>query len=758
MNPPRPKRLLTWPVAFLLVPALVLAVHWRAAAPGQTFVNFDLPAFFIQMRDALQQSLRRGELPLWQRGIFLGFPLFADPQVAAFEPTVWLTLGLDPARSLTVGTLIHLVVAGWGALYWAKRRGLGASEGLLAAIVFALGGKVTVHLLHWNFPASLCWWPFLLGGIDGFVREGRGRHLAVTAVAGCLSWLGGAPQMGYFGTVLAGLYALVHAPVLWRRRPVDALLALAAAPLGFLLAAPSVLPVSELAALGPRGAGVSYAFATSWNWKSWTDLSALVVPRAYGMGWGYRGPLNAWENIGYLGVFALALACAAPLRKRGNAVLAAVAALGIALGFGERAPLGLHWLLYKYLPGFGSFRNPTRLALVSSLCVAMLAAEGLAALRASRRRVPRVAAALALLECGALFFLFFVPGFRPAELAQSAAITGAVTAGGFAFLWLSRRGVALGLAAASIALLDSSLNFRDANPIGAVSAQRPRLDAFQPLVPAPPAPRRVAVITRDGFGLANDVIRHDWEGVSGWGPTTIGRVRALLEATRDGALGGVNQVDRDTLWPRPDPTSPLWPLLDCPLVVSDERPKLPPIGPGVKVEDRQLVPYRAPALPRVFWSGAHVVAADEAVAKPLLRAARGDEVVVPSQDPRLPPSGPPAGPVAASAVRVQGPRVEAELDAPRDGLAVVLDPWFPGWSATVDGQPAPLVRADYAFLAVPVKAGHHALRLRYRPRLLWPGVALSAATALALAAALGWRRRHPVPKIAGGAAPKVAAA
>ncbi|HZZ86273.1 MAG TPA: YfhO family protein [Anaeromyxobacteraceae bacterium] len=754
----RPRRLLSWPAAFLLVPALVVAVHWGAAAPGQTLINFDLPAFFIQMRDALQQSLRRGAFPVWQRGIFLGFPFFADPQVAVFEPTVWLTLGLDAARSLTVGTLLHLTFAGWGTLYWVRKRGLGASEGLLAAVVFALGGKVTVHLLHWNFPASLCWWPFMLGGIEGFVRQGRGRHLAVTAVAGCLSWFGGAPQMGYFGTVVTGLYALVYAPVLWRRRPMDALLALAAAPLGFLLAAPSVLPVSELAALGPRGAGVSYAFATSWNWQSWRDLFVLVVPRAYGMGWGYQGPLNGWEMTGYLGVFALALACAAPLRQRGNATLAAVAALGIAVGFGDRAPLKLHWLLYELLPGFGNFRNPTRLALVSSLCVAVLAAEGLAALRVAPRRTLRVAAALALCEAAALAFLFLVPGFRPEELARSAAITGAVAAAGFAFLWLSRRGVAVGLAAVAIALLDFGLNFRDANPVGPAAAQGPRLGAFQPLLPPPPAPRRVAVITPDGFGLANDVIRHDWEGVNGWGPTMIGRVRTLLGGTRDGRVGGLVPVDQDTLWPRPDPSSPYWPLLSCPLVLADFQLPLPFLGASAPVEDRVLAAYRAPALPRVFWTGAYTVASDEAVAQPLLRAASGAEAVVAAGNPALPPSGAPAGPIAAGEVRVAGPRLEAELDAPRDGLAVVLDPWFPGWSATVDGQPAALVRADYAFMAVPVKAGHHALRLQYRPRLLWPGVALSAAAALGLAAVLGWRRRHPLPQGAAGAGPKVAAA
>ncbi|BDG09578.1 YfhO family protein [Anaeromyxobacter paludicola] len=754
----RPRRLLSWPAAFLLVPALVALVHWRVVLPGQAFINFDLPAFFIQMRDALQQSLRHGDLPTWQRGIFLGFPFFADPQVAAFEPTAWLTLGLAPARALTVGTLLHLVLAGWGTLYWVRQRGLGPSEGLLAAVIFALGGKVTAHLLHWNFPASLCWWPFMLGGIEGFVRRGRGRHLAVTAVAGCLSWFGGAPQMGYFGTVVTGLYALVHAPVLWRRRPMDALLALAAAPLGFVVAAPSVLPVSELAALGPRGAGVDYAFATSWNWTSWRDLFVLVVPRAYGMGWGYRGPLNGWEMTGYVGVFALALACAAPLRQRGNATLAAVAVLGIAVGFGERAPLHLHWLLYRFLPGFGNFRNPTRLALVSALCVAVLAAEGLAAIRTAPRRTLRAALVLGLCEAAALAFLFLVPGFPPEGIAQSAAITGAVAAAGFAFLWLSRRGLAVGLAAAAIALLDFGLNFRDANPVGPVSEQGPKLLAAQPLLPAPPAPRRVAVLTWDGFGLANDVIRHDWEGVNGWGPTMIGRVRALLGATRDGHLGGVPRVRQDTLWPHPDPTSPYWPLLACPLVLSDEQPALPPAGAPVPAEGRRLQPYRAPALPRVYWTGAYTVASDAAVAAPLLRAAGGAEAVVAAADPALPPSGAPAGPIAASAVAVDGPELEAELDAPRDGLAVVVDPWFPGWRATVDGRPAALVRANYAFMAVPVKAGRHALRLEYRPRLLWPGVALSAAALLGLAAALGWRHRHPVKQGAAGSGPKVAAA
>ena len=83
------------------------------------------------------------------------------------------------------------------------------------------------------------------------------------------------------------------------------------------------------------------------------------------------------------------------------------------------------------------------------------------------------------------------------------------------------------------------------------------------------------------------------------------------------------------------------------------------------------------------------------------------------------------------------------------GVAVVLEPWFPGWTASVDGAPAPLARADFAFMAVPVPQGRHTLRLSYSPTQLGRGVAVAGATLAALLGALAWRRgarRRRVPR------------
>jgi uncharacterized membrane protein YfhO len=58
----------------------------------------------------------------------------------------------------------------------------------------------------------------------------------------------------------------------------------------------------------------------------------------------------------------------------------------------------------------------------------------------------------------------------------------------------------------------------------------------------------------------------------------------------------------------------------------------------------------------------------------------------------------------------------------------------------VDGKPAPLLRANYAFQAVPVPAGPHTVRVVYEDYAFRAGAGLSALTALVVGF-LGFRRR-----------------
>jgi hypothetical protein len=745
VNPEERNGRWAWWGVFVAVPVLVVAFHWTAARPGMAFCGSDLRYFFFGVREAVATALRHGELPLWQRGFYLGYPLVADPQAAVFAPTTWLTLPWDAPRALTLATLLHLTIAGWGMAAWMRLRGLAPASGLLAAVLFALGAKQTVHVIHWNFAATTAFWPWMLAGLDGFAAQRRSRWLLVTAVATAFAWLGGSPQMAHFGCVVAGLYALRIAVDLWPVRRADAAWAVAIVPIGFVLAAVLVLPTLELTRMGPRSVVVDYSFVTSWRWPDAWGLALYVLPHAYGDGrWG----LNLWEATGYVGIPALALAAAAPARRRGVILFAVLALLGPWLALGEAAPLHLHWLFYKLLPGYGSFRVPTRGLLVTAFTVALLAAEGLEALRRDPARA-RLARSLGVLAAVAVLALLLprLPGFPfdPASTQRTAWFALMVAAlGGLwvAAAWRGLRGAVAGAAMVALAFYEPWYLFSRFNDVSPAESERPALHDFARFVPSAPSPRRVGVVAKWG-GSINSPLRNGWEGTMGYGPMSIQRVRELLEGTRRDEVVRLGAMDGDATFPSADPTSRLWPLLATPIVVSDRpQPALTRFFVGKREWEHPLTGFHAPALPRVFWTGSWEVAPDVEVTGPLLRAAGGDRAVLAEPPAGLPPPGAPEGPLAAEGIRVDGPSLRATVIAPRDGLAVILDPFYPGWTATVDGKPAPILRADFAFQAVPVGPGTHELRLTYRNRWVTLGAVVSLGTLALLVGGLALRSRH----------------
>jgi len=87
-------------------------------------------------------------------------------------------------------------------------------------------------------------------------------------------------------------------------------------------------------------------------------------------------------------------------------------------------------------------------------------------------------------------------------------------------------------------------------------------------------------------------------------------------------------------------------------------------------------------------------------------------------------------------------RVEIDVVAGAPGYLVLTDAWYPGWEATVDGEPMQVHRADLLFRAVAVDAGHHHVVLTYRPVSLriGAGVSLAGLVGLAVVIALALRR------------------
>ncbi|NBR84970.1 MAG: hypothetical protein EBT61_05610 [Verrucomicrobia bacterium] len=82
--------------------------------------------------------------------------------------------------------------------------------------------------------------------------------------------------------------------------------------------------------------------------------------------------------------------------------------------------------------------------------------------------------------------------------------------------------------------------------------------------------------------------------------------------------------------------------------------------------------------------------------------------------------------------------IEIEAEAAAPTVVVLAQNFYPSWRATVNGQPAPVLRANHAFQAIPIPAGKSTVRLDY---VDWPfrlGAGISLATLLGCLVL--WRR------------------
>ena len=93
----------------------------------------------------------------------------------------------------------------------------------------------------------------------------------------------------------------------------------------------------------------------------------------------------------------------------------------------------------------------------------------------------------------------------------------------------------------------------------------------------------------------------------------------------------------------------------------------------------------------------------------------------------------PAGESRVVEFRPDRVAIEARLEA--SGYVVLVDGYDPGWQATIDGRPTPVLRANGIFRAVHAVAGAHRIAFAYRPPSVLIGVCTSAVVILGLAAA-----------------------
>lgn len=723
-------------VAALLCAFCLIVAFWKIALTRQyTFI--ERPDIGHQVLPWLQvqaAALHKGELPLWDPYLLGGQTLVGQVQPAVFSPITWILLAapLDESGHLqlvwvhTWFVLLHALGA-WFAYLLLRSLTAGRMASVVGAVFFATAGFLG-HVAWPQIAAAAVWLPlvFLF-----YLRALRGESPTASAICAgaflALSVLGGHHAVPMFAALALGGLGLTGVWSGWLT--VRAAFARTALTLAVTVAgaAVQILPAMEYARYALRWVNapnpvdghmpVPYPVHEILGWKV-SELLFLIVP-------GSDAIVNPM-----VGIVPLALAAASVLsrpRRRDTGLFAGMTLAAFLFSLPRLNPL--HGLLYAIVPGLEKARAPIMAMAVADVALAVLVAFGVnAILRGSASKlyvVYRGAAATGVV-------LFLMSLYPPAiikrlpdgpERMAGAALVALLLA---LLLYIWERGlVPPRVMVPAILILGL---FEVHNSAGSefvhvddqASIVRPRLYG---------GTSDLARFLQEHAGLSrvhyvyDDLLFNfgDWYGIQ----TTSGFLPSAPEAVW--RLGFSNSR-----------------VLDLYGVRYHIGRKAPPdagaevfsSGQGWKIWERPT------AFPRAWVAHSVAIArAGDEVSRLVLAPEVNlrDRVFLDRQAPAEACTD--QGNVKFDLYKNQRVALTAELACA--GVLVLSDNWFPGWKATLDGHPVPILVADGALRAVAVPAGTHRVEMRYSPASIGWGGVVSFATFLGVSAMVLIRRRYP---------------
>ena len=790
--------LLTTPWAAALLALLVILFFHQVALEGQTFVAPDAtnPVGFVRVGE---QSLYQERVyPLWNPYVFLGMPSFGS---GAYNPLIyppdWPLALLDRLVPLPDMTWLLLYYFLGGVFFFLLAREWGARpEGaLLGAVAFVFAPNLVAVGSHGHGSQLVdsAYLPLMLWLAARWMRRGGLQHLGGLALAGGFQMLRGHAQIAFYTWFAIGLYLLVEVLLGARRgegdsTPLPSRLLRAAGVgvamgLAFGIAGFYNLPLREYASHSIRGGGpdggVGMDYATAWSMAPW-ELPTVVVPGWVGFGGGtYWGgmPFTDYPNA-YVGMITVVLALPAILSPGPVRLFAAaLAGLSLMIAFGKYFPL--YGFLYAHLPLFNKFRVPVMIVLLFQLAATLGLAWGWSALvdretKSGGSRLGRlVLGVMVALGLTLIVGLAGESGLRegyvryaqqhrpelPVEALDAAyqrfigdlprvALLGLLAT---VLGWLAlRRRVSAGPASAGVLLLllielwpvSGSVMVPVIGPRVPHTLDQGRDDVVEFLEKAGP-PGSFRVLPVEEFQSNR---------FAGFAVATIGGYHAAKPRLfQDLVEAGVIEVSSGVV----RYMNPHWMRLLNVRYVVTPRP-LEAAEPKPLYQGSAHVYENRLALPRATVMGSYRVASNPRAIIDSIGNGAGDSGAFTwlEKDPVL-TLGPVEG-ATATISRYGLNDVTIDVDTPGPALLRLADLWYPDWMASVDGQPAEILRADYLLRAVSVPAGKHRVEFRYRSAAVRNGLMLSLgslAIVLALLAAGAFaKRRGPAPAIAREAA------
>ncbi len=549
------------------------------------------------------------------------------------------------------------------------------------------------------------------------------------------------------------------------------------------------LPVSDYAQHSIRGAsiqgGLDYSYATMWSLHP-SEMLTFLVPHSFGFGKElYLGHMPFTDYPNYLGVIVFAFALVAVLAVRGRwvAFLCIAWVVATLVSFGNFFPV-LYNPLFKLMPFFDKFRVPVMILIVQQVATIALFGTGLNAVLSAEATRLRPLALRVLIGAGALFLLaLFTQGYwkgawadgvashvratqAPEQQQTVARMVGENVAhdvfqaglilllGAGAVFAFSRKQRVPALALTGIVLVLGCADYyrvdrhilhperflnHDGYRILRDRAETERFKATDEMIDflhaqTPPfrvlpvdGPQGQAAVEGhappisfqvQGFFSTNRFMVFNIRSAGGYHPAKLQDYEEFISALRFSLEQG-----------RLDLAS----MMNVRYFVSGvrlaEHPGLRAAWVGRDFESQPRAIYEnLGAFPHAWIAGEYrVEKSDDA----LVAMANGEvdlrRTAMLDQKPAIEPApGDSAAVVTTVRSGAQDQAYRVTLDRP--GLLVVSEVYYPDWKATVDGQPADVLRANHVLRAVALPAGSHEVVFHYDASRVREAAAISITT------------------------------
>jgi hypothetical protein len=725
-------------------------------------------------RDFAAQYMRtHGGFPLWNPYLYGGMPYVAAMHGDIFYPTFLLRLVLPTDVAMTWSFILHVFLAGLFAYAFLRACGLGFYGALVGGLAYMMGGNVAglVSPGHDGKLYVSALLPLTLLLVLRGVHDGRRWAWGALAIVVGLAVLSPHPQLLQYLLLTAGAFALYVAfasfggVTLERRLAIKRLASAAGAiVLGGAIGAIQYLPVREYVPFSPRAGGKGWEHAVSYSMPP-EELLNTYLPQFTGMLDRYWGRNGIHFHSEYIGAVVLVLAGLgfgwSATRGGRKFVWFWLGALVISVLWALGGYTPFYHIVYAIVPGTKFFRAPSTMLYVVSFCVAVLAACGMDrvvnGVVSRRYLIAWLVAGLVFAVLGASGGLtnlaagIATPERADAVLENAADLSfGAIRS--FAFvaitagiIWaistrrLSRSaGASIIIAATAVDLWTIERSY------WLFSAPASRLyaaDETTRYILGQPQPGRVIPLPLTGDiapgdpflrpgGQANGLMVHGIRDVLGYHGNQLGRYDELLEGGR--------QIANPNFWALSNSRYFLTNADSLPIPGATRV-----VGPVRNAAGTTEYLFRLPGDNPIAWLAPVIVKApDDQVLSTILdprfdvrRAALFDTgaTVTARTVSALP--APLEGKVTASLYAPGRMTLVLDAPAPAGAALVVSENYYPGWKATVNGQPAKVGRADFTLIGVELPTGARTVELSFDSAPYHTGKTVTLA-ALALSALL----------------------